>query len=208
MTQVVRVPLASNVLYVSGTVNEVDKVWTREEGNWWSTVADKSTDGVYRVVLSIVYGDGKSTQDSVTLYYGLILVTDRTLQDVVNMTDKGFYNASDMNRVGAAMVYLRDKFNSNGYNVFVNPKLDWKGNETSGDIIYTDDEAIYLGCLSNIKSVLALPEYTPELPATLASLTYAKANDVEKMLEIVDKMLTNSLAFVYYSNDLFCGEVI
>lgn len=82
MTQTVRVPLASNTLYVRGTVNGVDKVWTREEGNWWSTTADRADDGVYRVALSIVYEDGQTASDSVTLYYGLVLITDRTQADV------------------------------------------------------------------------------------------------------------------------------
>ena len=202
MMQTVRVPLASNALYVSGTVNGVDKVWTREEGNWWSTQADRSTDGVYRVALSIIYGDGKATTDSVTLYYGLQLITDRTQQDVTNRTEKGFYNASDLNRVGAAMVYLRDKFNDNGYAVEIEPKTDWKEIDAPTE----SGMALYLGCLGTLRGVIPLPENTPKTPESMKSLTYTTANNIEKILEAVDSMLAKSISFLYYSGDIYAGE--
>lgn len=204
MTQTVRVPLASNALYVSGTVNGVDKIWTREEGNVWWTTAERATDGVYRVVLSIVYGDGKTTTDSVTLYYGLVLITDRTAQDVKDGTEKGSYNASDLNRVGSAMAYLRDKFNDNGYNVQISPKTDWK----EIDVPTERDMTLYLSRLGTLRGVIALPEDTPKTPETMAKLTYKTANDIEKILETVDSMLSKSISFLWYSGDLYSGEVI
>lgn len=203
MMQTARVPLASNALYVSGTVNGVDKVWTREEGNWWSTQADRVENGVYRITLSIVYGDGKTTDDSITLYYGLKLITDRTQKDVTNRTDKGFYNASDLNRVGAAMVYLRDKFNDNGYAVEIEPKTDWK----EIDVPTESGMTLYLGCLGTLRGVIPLPEDTPVTPKTMKSLTYTTANNIEKILEAVDSMLAKSISFLYYSGDIYSGEV-
>lgn len=202
MMQTVRVPLASNTLYVSGTVNGVDRVWTREEGNWWSTTADRSTDGVYRVALSIVYGDGKTTTDSVTLYYGLQLVTDRTAEDVTKKAEKGFYNVSDLNRVGAAMVYLRDKFNDNGYSVDIAPKTDWKEIDAPTE----SGMELYLGCLGTLRGVIPLPEDTPDTPDTMKGLTYVTANNIEKILDAVDSMLAKSITFLYYSGDLYAGE--
>lgn len=204
MIQTVRVPLASNALYVSGTVNGVDKVWTREEGNWWSTTADRSTDGVYRVALSIVYGDGKTTADSVTLYYGLQLITDRTAEDVAKKAEKGYYNVSDLNRVGAAMVYIRDKFNDNGYDVDISPKTTWKVE----DIPVDSDMVLYLGCLGTLKDVLTLPEDTPEAPETMDKLTYVGANNIEKILLAIDEAINRSIAFLYYSGDIYSGEVV
>lgn len=209
MMQTVKVPLASNALYVSGTVNGVDKVWTREEGNWWSTQADRSDDGVYRVALSIIYGDGKTTSDKVDLYYGLMLITDRTESDVVNGTPKGFYNASDLNRVGAAMVYLRDKLNSNGYNIVgVNPKTDWRGDEQRSDIPNKLDMGLYLGCVGTLRGAISLPNGVPETPKTMENLTYITANDIEKILLAVDDAITRSIAFVFCSGDIYSGEVI
>lgn len=202
--QTVRVPLASNALYVSGTVNGVDKVWTRDEGNWWYTTAERATDGVYRIVLSIIYGDGKTATDSVTLYYGLVLVTDRTQADVINGTDKGSYNASDLNRVGAAMVYLKDKFNDNGYSIDITPKTDWK----EIDVPTESDMTLYLSCLGTLRDVLSLPQNTPKTPDNMKDLTYITANNIEKILESVDEMLSKSITFIWYSGDLYSGEVI
>lgn len=203
MTQTVRVPLASNALYVSGTVNGVDKIWTREEGNWWSTQAERATDGVYRVTLSIIYGDGKTTSDSVTLYYGLVLITDRTKEDVTNKTAKGFYNVSDLNRVGAAMVYLRDRLNDNGYDVDISPKVDWKEVDTPTNETMT----IYLSCVGVLRNALPLPDDTPPVPSSMKKINYIDANNIEKILEVVDSVLAKSISFLWYSGDLYSGEV-
>lgn len=204
MTQPVRVPLASSALYVSGTVNGVDKIWTREEGGWWSTTADRAADGVYRVALSIVYGDGKTVSDSVTLYYGLVLITDRTQEDVDNGTAKGSYNASDLNRVGAAMAYLRDRFNANGYDIQIDPKTTWR----EIDVPTQSDMTLYLGYLVELKSAITLPVYTPESPASMEKLTYNKANDIETILEIIDAMITLMINGYWYSGELYSGEAM
>ena len=204
MTQTVRVPLASSVLYVSGTVNGVDKIWTREEGGWWSTTADRADDGVYRVALSIVYGDGQTASDSVTLYYGLVLITDRTEQDVTSKTAKGSYNTSDLNRVGAAMAYLRDRFNANGYDIQIDPKTTWR----ESDVPTQSDMTLYLGHLGTLKSAITLPEWTPESPASMEDLTYSKANDIEEILEIIDTAITIMVDAVWYSGELYSGEAV
>lgn len=203
-TQTVRVPLASNALYVSGTVNGVDKVWTREEGNDWTTTADRAADGVYRIALAIIYGDGKTTEDSITLYYGLQLVTDRTAKDVAQGTEKGSYNSGDLNRVGAAMAYLRDRLTDAGYVVEITPKTDWR----EADAPTQEDMTLYLGCLGTLRGVVALPPGTPETPTTMDGLTYTTANNIEIILETVDRMLTNSLAAVWYSGEIYSGEVM
>lgn len=204
MTQTVRVPLASNTLYVSGTVNGVDKIWTREEGGWWSTTADRAAEGVYRVALSIVYGDGQTASDSVTLYYGLVLITDRTQEDVDNGTAKGSYNTSDLNRVGAAMAYLRDRFNANGYDIQIDPKTTWR----EIDVPTQSDMTLYLGYLGTLKSAITLPVYTPESPASMEKLTYSKANDIEEILEIIDTAITIMVDAVWYSGELYSGEAV
>lgn len=225
MTQIVRVPLAANTLYVSGTVNGVDKIWTREEGNYWSTTADKADDGVYRIALSIIYGDGKTTTDSVTLYYGISLVTDRTQADVDrwrtllskgwgNMTPeeqaewmagmKGAYNSTDLNRVQGAVDYVKNRLIDAGYIVETEPSTTWM----SSDIPMETQMAQYLSNVAVIQSVLVLPSYAPPLPGSMKNLTYTGANNIEKILEIVDQMLTNSLEAVWYSGEVYSGEVM
>lgn len=128
MSQTIAVSLPPNTLYVSGTVNGVDKVWTNTEGNTWETAADKAPDGKYLVALVIISSTGSTSEESFTLYYGIVsLITDRTAADkrrseylagldYADMTAaekaewdsdlKGAYNASDMNRVESAVDYL------------------------------------------------------------------------------------------------------
>lgn len=67
--------------------------------------------------------------------------------------------------------------------------------------------ARYLANITGLREALSLPERTPMVPETMAGLTYRRANDIERILEIVDKMLSNSLALVFCAGDLYCGEV-
>lgn len=204
MEQNIRIPLKSNTIYVSGTVNGISKTWTRADGNWWETSSEKSADGVYRVALSIVYADGKTTQDSTTLYYGLFLITDRTQQDVDNRTIKGQYNASDLNRVGAAMAYIRDRLISAGYSVSITPKTTW----TELDVPTKSSMKTYLDNALLLGGVISLPDNAPEPPKSMDGISWREANSIESLLEMVDLMLTNSLEALYYSGEIYSGEVI
>lgn len=193
-----------NALYVSGTVNGVDKVWTRESGNWWTTQADKSENGSYEIALSIVYGDGKTVSDSITIYYGLNLITDRTQTDVANGTKKGYYNAEDLNRVDAAVAYIRDRLNENGYDIKSDPYASWE----ESDIPTKPQMQEYLDNVEKIRASIVLPTGTPVTPETMERLNYIRANDIEKILETVDRMLTNSIESMWFSGELYAGEVI
>ncbi len=105
----------------------------------------------------------------------LNLITDRTLADYLrwktlrdkgwaNMTEeertewagdmKGAYNASDLNRVGSALNYLRDRLTAAGYlsGEEFTAKTDWsvKDVPTGADLTY------YLKCVSVIRGVLSV----------------------------------------------------
>ncbi len=109
----------------SGTVNGTAYTWTLIEGAWTATV-ERAADDTYAVALAAVTAAGVSTNYALTLYYGLLsLITDRTRADVENETDKGFYNASDLNRVGAAVEYIAGRFAALGYDCPVTVKKDW-----------------------------------------------------------------------------------
>ena len=123
--QVLSVSLPSEIIYVSGTVNGTAYTWTLIEGAWTATV-ERAADDTYAVALAAVTAAGVSTNYALTLYYGLLsLITDRTRADVENETDKGFYNASDLNRVGAAVEYIAGRFAALGYDCPVTVKKDW-----------------------------------------------------------------------------------
>ena len=135
------------------------------------------------------------------------LVTDRTEADVSRYSElrdkgwaemttaekaewvagmKGAYNASDLNRVASAMAYLSQRFASAGYSVPVSSPTDW----ANGDIPTKGDMDTYLDDLRRIRAALAVMDTTPTAPGSMDYLTWAKANDIEKILADVDDLLT------------------
>ena len=99
---------------------------------------------------------------------------------------KGAYNASDLNRVASAMSHLSQRFASAGYSVPVSSPTDW----ANGDIPRKDDLDTYLDDLRRIRAALAVMDTTPSAPGSMDYLTWAKANDIEKILADVDDLLT------------------
>lgn len=135
------------------------------------------------------------------------LVTDRTEADVSRYSElrdkgwaemttaekaewvagmKGAYNASDLNRVASAMAYLSQRFASAGYSVPISSPTDW----ANGDIPTKGDLDTYLDDLRRIRAALAVMDTTPSAPGSMDYLTWAKANDIEKILADVDDLLT------------------
>ena len=99
---------------------------------------------------------------------------------------KGAYNASDLNRVASAMAYLSQRFASAGYSVPVSSPTDW----ANGGIPTKGDMDTYLDDLRRIRAALAVMDTTPSAPGSMDYLTWAKANDIEKILADVDDLLT------------------
>lgn len=116
---------------------------------------------------------------------------------------KGAYNASDLNRVASAMAYLSQRFASAGYSVPVSSPTDW----ANGDIPRKDDLDTYLDDLRRIRAALAVMDTTPAAPESMDYLTWAKANDIEKILVDVDDALGRLLLSPFYSGEIYSGEV-
>ena len=155
------------------------------------------------------------------------LVTDRTAADLArwlelrnkgysNMTEaeraewgagdmKGAYNVSDLNRVGAALNYLRDRLAEARYisSAEFIAKTDWM----EADIPTPQEMQNYLRYVSVIREALAQFATTPATPTNTGGLDYQEANAIEKILVDVDRLITNMQAHFYYCGELFCGEV-
>lgn len=225
-TRTLSTTLPLGTLYVSGTVNGVATVWTNTSGQVWETEAARSEFDVYVVALTIIDSLGVSTQTQFTLYYGLHLVTDRTQADVDyvslllrklcegtitpaelvewnSASLKGSYNASDLNRVGAAMVYLTERLNASGYITQAQPKIDW----TEENVPTLEQMSQYLADVRSLRSALRLPADAPRLPESMEFLSYADANHIEEVLELVDTLLSNALAAAMYSGEIYAGEI-
>lgn len=202
-TRTLTTTLPSGTIYVSGTVNGVSTTWTNTDGNTWETVAERSPHDVYVVDLTIINQLGTSTDTTFTMYYGLHLVTDRTSADVAARNEKGTYNASDLNRVGAAMNYVSDVLHAAGYDPHISPKTDWS--ET--DLPTVGTMTRYLSDLAELRSQFTQTQNTPGVPTTMENLTWREANDIERILQDICAMLTNISAAWFYSGELYSGEV-
>ncbi len=223
--QIISVSLPAATLYVSGTVNGVAVTWTNTEGNVWQATADRAADDIYRVELTLIGSTGSSTTASMTLYYGVLnLITDRTQADIdivralaakgwAAMTDaekaawtaglKGAYNAADLNRVGAAVAYVAGRLADAGYHAPVAPKQDWQ----MQDIPTLAQMRRYLADISTIRAALAVMQTTPEVPVSMAGLTYTDANSIEQILLDVDALITKLISAYNYSGEIYTGEV-
>ena len=200
--QVLSVSLPSEIIYVSGTVNGTAYTWTLIGGAWTATV-ERAADDTYAVALTAVTAAGVSTNYTLTLYYGLLsLITDRTRADVENQTDKGVYNASDLNRVGAAVEYIANRFAALGYDCPVTVKKDW----LTSDAPTASQLETYRQNIVTLRSRIAVMASTPEAPASMAGLNYVKANNIEQILLDLDALIDNITKSWCFSGELYAGE--
>ncbi len=117
---------------------------------------------------------------------------------------KGAYNATDLNRVGAAVEYLRNRLSDDaGTYVDVSPKTDW----TETDIPTTEQAAQYISDVQNIRAAFILPDNTPPAPDSLSGLTYSQANDIETIFQNLDKTIESLKITLITSGEVFSGEV-
>lgn len=202
--------LPVDVEYVSGRVNGVDTVWTNIEGNKWESIVDRSDDDVYFVELTMINSLGVEANHSMTIYYGLHLVTDRTFLDVEQKNEKGTYNASDLNRVISAEEYLIGLFTNMGYMVPYkkiiidrNGRTIWNGN----DIPTESQMKAYIDNLLSIRSAVPQFQGTPRCPESMKKLTHTSANDIEKILEATDRIISLIKRNYYFSDEIYSGEV-
>ena len=130
------------------------------------------------------------------------LVTDRTAADVAAGTDKGYYNATDLNRVGEAVAHIAERFTGYGYAVTVNPKADWSESDTPT----ASQMETYRLNIASLRAVIAVMAATPETPETMRALNYVKANNIERILQDLDTLITNMEQAWFFSGDLYAGE--
>lgn len=130
------------------------------------------------------------------------LITDRTAADVRLGRDKGFYNATDLNRVCDAVAYIAERFTDYGYAVAVSPKADWSESDTPT----ASQMETYRLNIANLRAVIAIMASTPETPETMRALNYVKANNIERILLDLDTLITNMEQAWFFSGDLYAGE--
>lgn len=122
----------------------------------------------------------------------LYLITDRTQADVTERNPKGYYAASDLNRVGYAVEYLAVRLRESGITVTVSPVLTW----TDADWGTPGTMQKYLADVQTMRGALKLVESTPDVPSDMEKLTYTEANQIELILLALDTHIRNMLVTV------------
>lgn len=122
----------------------------------------------------------------------LFLITDRTQADVTERDAKGYYAASDLNRVGYAVKYLAGRLRSSGVSVTVSPVLTW----TDADWATPTTMKGYLADVQTMRGALKLASTTPEVPEDMERLTYTEANEIEAILLALDTHIKQMLMTV------------
>lgn len=126
--------------------------------------------------------ESDSVTVSATTNSSVVLITDRTAQDVAARRPKGHYNALDLIRVGEAMVYAKGLLQNSGYAVSINVRLDWQ----LDDIPTQAQMGQYISSVRNLRHAMSLLATTPAAPDSMDGLGYGEANDIEKILEDVE----------------------
>lgn len=95
---------------------------------------------------------------------------------------QGAYNASDLNRVGTAILYLQTELASYGITVTL-PTV--KTDFAKTDVPTITQMNDYLSAVSILRGAISLTPLTPDVPSTMQGLTYEEANAIEKILDDV-----------------------
>lgn len=149
------------------------------------------------------------------------LITDRNASDVLDLANllsipyekwteeqkekfglgnsKGAYNASDLNRVGAAVNYVAGLLTDWGYPYYPDMRTDW----AADDYFYAADLRNYLAAVEGLRQRLAARESTPLTPDEVRN--HQQANDIEKIIEDVHLLLQNMIAELPYADMIYSG---
>lgn len=115
---------------------------------------------------------------------------------------KGAYNYTDFNRLGEAIAYLVERMKEMDiHDSSIIPKVDW----AMGDTPTQSQVSNLLSCLTKLRAKLSLPDDAPSVPNTLDNLTYQTANDMELLLWMIDRKITQATCVFAYAGEAVCG---
>jgi len=133
----------------------------------------------------------------------LDLIFDRTPDDVAAGTDKGYYRHTDLNRVQAAVLYVRERYRAAGYDAVPYPSFrTWAEN----DVPRFSQMDAYLRAVRSLGGLIPVPD-APFLPTTPDRLDWRGANAIEKFLTIMDDSMDRISGAWFYCDEVFSDEV-
>ena len=123
-----------------------------------------------------------------------------------------FYNHPLYNRVGHNVSYLTELLGGYGYVVLASPKTDWQIGDIPSAVRWPRTWPTLQPCARAI-AVCRQRQKPPERkigvsePGAKDGLDAQKANDIERILQDVDWLITNMVAAYVYSGEVYSGEV-
>lgn len=121
---------------------------------------------------------------------------------ITNRPDSNtYYNYTDLNRVEAKAEELAKLLTSAGYPVVLSFKKDW----TITDRPTTGQMKRYLNNVKRCASQF-YAEAGRNLPVSMRRLDYKGANEIERVLETIEIMITDMKAAYRRCNTFKCGE--
>ena len=133
----------------------------------------------------------------------------RTVNDILNDTDRNYINYTDLNRIETRMQELTEELNKYKYVNHINTKTDWKKQISTNDLDNIPLKS-QLDRIKNNLNILVNSYYiyssTPNLPDTLENLNIYKINDIEKILYDINVLIKYMIqSFIYVGNDYNLG---
>ena len=125
------------------------------------------------------------------------LITDRTTQDVTTGTKKGFYNVSDIQRINSYIEYLSDVL---GLNLTVT-------DVSLGQALTRTQMQSIIDNVNAIRAVWYVASDTPQTPIAV-NWDYVKANNIEKILKVLDEFYQSVQIDKLYSGTFRAGHQI
>ena len=127
------------------------------------------------------------------------------MNNIAMVTDRAdgntYYNYSDLNRVEARTAEVAELLTAQGYVTTIDVKTDWK----MTDFPTQTEMQRYLGNVKKcVNNFCKMPGVT--LPDTMDRLDYIGANNIEKTLIGIEKLLEYMLAVMRYSGTFYSGN--
>ena len=122
------------------------------------------------------------------------LITDRAAP--------GRYDWRDYNRVEEAVEYIAAELESYGYSAQVSVKTDW----ARGNLLRREDAERYIKNVQTLRAAIDVFKTTPAAPDTIRFLTYARANDIEKILVDMEQVIAIMAQTFVACGPATCGE--
>ena len=107
-----------------------------------------------------------------------------------------------LNRTEQAMEYLNQIFKELGYFKTMEFKTNWTDEE-----ITPEQANRYINNLRTLREFIIMESTTPVAPNTINGMSIDRANDIEKILELLDVLIGKIEQAYLYSGEIHAGEV-